>query len=426
MTRRSFLRVTASPAAACCSPSTSTCSANCSRRRRPGPAAGAERVHPHHAGRHGHDHRPRTRRSARGSRPSLPMLIAEELDVDWKDVRIEQADLDETRYGRSAPAAARATPTNWDPLRRVGAAGRADADRRRGRDLGRAGVGVHHRVAAASTHAPRAGRSATASSPARRPPLPPPDLQTVALKDPKDYRIIGTSTPASTTTRIVTGTAALRHRLHAARACCTRCSRSARCSAARSPPRTSTSSRRCPACAHAFVVEGGDEPARAWSAGVAIVADTWWQAQSARQKLQVTWDEGPTAAQSSAGFAQQAEELAKAGAEAARCARTATSKAALQGAAKVVSRPRIRIRSSRTRRSSRRTAPRTSRTASSRSGRQARRPQRGRQLVAKTLGITPADITIHLMRIGGGFGRRLHERLHGRSGVDREARPARR
>jgi isoquinoline 1-oxidoreductase beta subunit len=162
--------------------------------------------------------------------------------------------------------------------------------------------------------------------------------------------------------------------------------------------------RKMPGVRKAFVVEGSTS-SNEFGAGVAIVADGFWHAQTARKALQVTWDEGETAKQGTS-VVRRSRRGAPQGPPQRSIRKDGDVKAALAKAAKVVtaeySYPFLSTRSS-----SRRTAPRTSPTGSSPSGRRPRLPRTGRELVAKVMGIKEDDITIHLTRSGGGFGRRL-------------------
>ena len=351
----------------------------------------------------------RASESGQGMRNMLPMLIAEELDVDWKNVRVQQAELNEKIYGHQFSGGSANTPQGWEPMRRVGAAGRELLITAAAQTWGvpdaecttQSGRVLH----AASGRSAGYGELATKAAA-----LPAPALSSVKLKDPKDYRIIGHSQEGVDTRAIVTGKplfgidVQLPGMLYAA-------IEKAPVFAGKVKSANIDQVKALPGVRHVLVIDGGITPAAytPWEPGmepgIAIVADTWWQAQQARKQLKVDWDLGPAATQSTEVFHKRAEELLKAP-PGTIVRKYGDVDAVLKSSAKVVEAtydyPFI----------AHVTLEPQGATAHWKDGKlemwsTSTLPADGRGLVAKTLGIQESDITTHMIRSGGSFGRRL-------------------
>jgi isoquinoline 1-oxidoreductase subunit beta len=343
-----------------------------------------------------------------GVKTMLPMLIAEELDVDWKNVRIEQAIADGAKYAPQFAGGSTAAPLNWEPLRRVGAAGRAMMVRAAADAFGvpanelrtRSGIVTHAASGRTLTYGELAAAAAKST---------PPDPATVQLKEPKNFSIIGTPVRGIDSPLVVQGkplfgidvtVPGMKYAVYVKSPAFGGTLVSANVAAVKS----------LPGVRDAFVLRGNASVAGSVGPldrlvdGVAIVADSWWLAERAREQLVVEWDERAAARDSDARFAEEAARLSRQ-APAAYIVRNGNVDAALASAAQVIEAdyayPFL----------AHATLEPQNCTASYAGGKlelwaPTQNPESNRTVIASTLGLQPQDITIHLTRCGGGFGRR--------------------
>jgi isoquinoline 1-oxidoreductase subunit beta len=319
-----------------------------------------------------------------GIKTSLPMIVAEELDVAWEQVTVRQGDLNPA-YGRQFSVGSQSTPANFAPMRRAGATARAvlvqaaaetwnvPADQ-----CTTENGSVHHRASnRRGTYGELSAKAATLTAPAN-----------VTLKDPKDFKLLGTRVPGVDNQKIVTGAALfgmdvrLPGMLYA--------------TFTKSPVFGSIPTganldavKAMPGVRDAFIIGvAGMTP------GVAIVADSTWNAFSATKALQVEWLQSAAASQSSEAMAKKADELA-----------LAAAIPAIPDGAKVVKAtyhyPFL----------AHATLEPQNCTALFKNGvmelwAPTQIPSTSQSLVTGGLGLEPTNVVVHITRLGGGFGRR--------------------
>ncbi|MES2156614.1 MAG: molybdopterin cofactor-binding domain-containing protein [Pseudomonadota bacterium] len=337
-----------------------------------------------------------------GAKTMLPMMIAEELDVDWTQVTVEQTHADAAIFGGQSAGGSRTTPREWLPTRRAGAAARAMLVAAAAAQWGVAAETLT--TASGTVRDPKTGRSVTyAALAGAAAKLPAPDVATLTLKDPADFRIIGQSIGGVDTPAIVTGKPLfgidfkLPGMMYAVLETCPAFGgtfKSANLDAIRA----------LPGVAHVLTIKG-DGTAESGYDGVAILSKSWWSAKQARETLKVEWDVSAVSGFSTDSYATQAAARAKGKADG-DIARTGDVDAAFAAAGKVISAdyhyPFI----------AHATLEPQNCTALFKDGAveiwaPTQNPENGRGLVAKAMGLPPEKIRINFTRIGGGFGRRL-------------------
>jgi len=244
-----------------------------------------------------------------GVRTALPMLVAEELDVNWENVSVtpmplglvKTSDGYTWKYGSQGVGGSTGLTGNWQYMREVGAAARLQLIQAAAARWGvsadncttEPGYVVCPTLGERLSYAELVGEAAALGMPEESPPL----------KDISAYRIVGKQQSTIDARDIVTGRTKygidtqqpdMRYAV-----------------IARSPflngkPRTfdDAAARKIDGVLDVFEIQGPapGEPYQILASGVAVVAESTWAAIQGRKALKVDWDKGPNANDSSKNF----------------------------------------------------------------------------------------------------------------------------
>jgi isoquinoline 1-oxidoreductase beta subunit len=338
-----------------------------------------------------------------GVRTGMPMIVADELEADWKRVRVVQAPGDEQRYGNQDTDGSRSTRHFFDPMRRCGAAARtmleAAAAARWQVPVSQVEAKNHEVV-----HRPTGRRASYGSLAKAAANQPVPARETLRLKDPSQFRYIGKGDLKLVDGRdMVTGKAQY--------GMDTRLDGMLYAVVARPPiygakvaSYDASEALKVPGVVGVVEIEDSPPPALFNPlGGIAVVARNTWAAIQGRKALKIGWDEGPNADYDSVAFKATLEEAARKPGPVVR--NDGDVAVAMAGAARRMDAEYYIPHLSH--------APMEPPAATVRIAQGKcevwgcfQSPQATRDLVAKRLGLSAADVTVHVTLLGGGFGRK--------------------
>ncbi len=338
-----------------------------------------------------------------GSRTSLPMVVADEMEADWGRVHVQQAPGDEVKYGNQDTDGSRSIRHFLIPMRQVGAAARmmleAAAAKRWNVPVTEVKA-VNHEI----VHTPtgrKLGFGELANDAAKEPVVEANKLQ---LKDPKDFRYIGKGKISIVDLRdITTGKATYGADIRLP---------GMKYAVIARPPVVggklvsfdAKDAMKVPGVEKVMEVQGWPWPSKFQPlGGVAVIARNTGAAIAGRDALKVVWDDGANAKYNSVAYRAELENAARNPGEVVR--NNGDAEAALKSADKVVVGEYYLPHFAHV---SMEPPAAVAHVADGKAEVWApvQSPGGTREDLAKTLGISDKDVTVNVTLLGGGFGRK--------------------